>query len=220
MSATSIVPSVKRRDFLRRAMNRYAETVDHGAIYLDSRGISLDVAQRWRLGVVVDPLPNHDLYAGRLAIPYRTPAGPSGIVFRCTQQHDHKEKNCAKYMAEPGERRGLFNVHALQSDTSVLVLCEGEIDALSVTALAGVPAVGIPGATTWQPHWSYCFDGFDEVVLVADGDDAGKNMAKTVRSALSNLRVVILPNGEDCNSYITAHGVDKFRERIEVDAEV
>lgn len=198
-------------------MNRYRESIEDGAAFLASRGFTLDIARRWHLGVVADPVSGHEAFTGRLAVPYRTPNGPVAIIFRCMQTHDHKEQACPKYLAEPGERRGLFNVYALHSDSPVLVLCEGELDALSVTALAGIPAVGIPGATNWQPHWSYCFDGFDEVVLVADGDSAGRQMAKAVRERLANLRVVVLPANEDCNSYLATYGAEEFKKRIEVE---
>lgn len=197
-------------------MNQYAETIHRGEDYLAGRGITLDIARRWRLGVVDDPLSGHDQFQGRLAIPYRTPNGPVGMVFRCIAGHDCKERDCAKYLGEPGERRGLFNVHALHLDVPVMVLCEGELDALSCTALAGVPAVGIPGASNWQEHWGPVFDGYDEVILVADGDAAGRNLAKVIRSKLPNVRAVVLPASEDCNSFIVTHGAEAFRSKIEV----
>lgn len=215
-ASTSLVPSVRRREFLAKAVKKYTETIEIGEAYLADRGITLDIAKRWRLGIVDEPLSGHDEYRDRLAIPYRTPAGPSGIVFRCIRDHDHKEAHCAKYLAEPGERRGLFNVHALHVDTPALVICEGELDALVCTALADLPAVGIPGATKWEPHWGCVFDAFDEVVAVCDGDEAGRKLAKAIRGHLNNARCVVLPAGEDCNSFIVTHGAEAFRRKIEV----
>jgi DNA primase len=214
-ASTSLVPSQKRRDFLRRAIKTYADNVEIGESYLASRGIDVDTAKRWRLGVAVEPLAGHEPLKGRLIIPYRTPNGPVGMVGRCIRGHDCKASGCPKYLAEPGERRRLFNVHALLKETRAIVLTEGELDALACCALAGVPAVGIPGIKNWQPHFAYLFDGYEEAILCADGDDAGGKLVATVKDALTNLRVVSMPRGEDVNSYIATHGAEAFRDLID-----
>lgn len=214
-ASTSLVPSEKRRSFLRRAIKTYAENVGTGASYLVSRGIDLDVAERWHLGVAVEPLAGHESLKGRLIVPYRTPNGPVGLVARCIREHDCKGTGCPKYLAEPGERRRLFNVHALHVDSRSIVMTEGELDALACHALAGIPAVGVPGIKNWQPHFACLFDAYEEVILCADGDDAGGKLVATVKDALTNTRVVTMPRGEDVNSFIAAHGAEAFRDLIE-----
>ncbi|MGH7867572.1 MAG: toprim domain-containing protein [Candidatus Dormibacteraceae bacterium] len=213
--ATSLVPSEKRRAFLRRSIKTYMESVEVGEAYLASRGFDSDVAEQWQLGVAVEPLAGHEPLRGRLIIPYRTPNGPVGLVGRCIKNHDCKATGCPKYLAEPGERRRLYNVHALHSDSRSIVLTEGELDALASDAIAGIAAVGVPGIKNWQPHFAYLFDGHDEVILAADGDEAGSKLVKTVKDALSNVRVVTMPRGEDVNSYIATHGAEAFRELID-----
>lgn len=214
-ASTSLVPSEKRRAFLRRSIKTYAESVETGANYLASRGIDLDTAMRWQLGVAVEPLAGHEALKGRLIVPYLTPNGPVGLVGRCIRAHDCKSSGCAKYLAEPGERRRLFNVHALHVDSRAIVVTEGELDALACHALAGIPAVGIPGIKNWQPHFACLFDGYEEVILCADGDDAGGKLVTTVKDALTNVRVVTMPRGEDANSYLATHGAEAFIDLIE-----
>jgi DNA primase len=189
--------------------------VETGATYLASRGIDLDTAKEWQLGVAVDPLSGHEPLKGRLIVPYLTPNGPVGLVGRCIRNHDCKATGCPKYLAEPGERRRLYNVGALHVDSRSIVMTEGELDALACQALAGVPAVGVPGIKNWQPHFAALFDGYADVVLCADGDEAGGKLIATVKDALTNVRVVTMPKGEDVNSYIATHGADAFRDHIE-----
>jgi hypothetical protein len=215
-TSTSLVPSPERRALLRKATDRYAASVETGDSYLASRGISLEIAAEWRLGVVEDPLPGHEKFKGRLSIPYDTPNGPVAIVFRCIEPHDCKEVHGygSKYLAETGEARHLYNVRALRADSPVLVLCEGELDALVVSALAGLPAVGVPGAKGWKAHYPLLFDGHDEVILAADGDTAGTELAETVRQSVPNSRIVTMPAGLDANSFIVERGPEVFRQYV------
>lgn len=213
-SSSSLVPGVKRRAFLGRAVQRYEANVDSAEQYLTGRGITLDVAREWRLGVAVDPLPGHDNLGGRLTIPYLTPTGPVGLVGRCLRQHNHKEVKCAKYLTETGERRRLFNVADLHRDTRSIVIAEGELDALACNSLAGVPAVGVPGANNWQAHWVYLFDAYEDVIVCGDSDDAGSKLIATIKGALSNVRAVTMPPGADVNSFIVTNGADAFRDHI------
>lgn len=208
------LPVKKRREYLARAVTEYAAKLDLVAPYLESRGIRRDTAERWQLGYVETPLPGHEDFGGRLAIPYLTPAGPLCIKFRCVESHDCKAAGCVKYLGEPNENR-LFGVWNFRHDDPVIHICEGELDAIVATQ-AGVRAVGVPGATQWRPYWDHLFEGYDEVVLLRDGDAAGRKMGETLMGRLPNLRAVKMPEGEDVSSFVLAHGGDALRERITI----
>lgn len=219
-NATSALPSQKQRQYLHKAIAEYSASVQDGMRYLaEVRGLTLEMAQKWRLGIVSEPLPGHERFKGRLAIPYRTPSGPVGMVFRCILDHDCRDHGGNKYDMVSGDKRRLFNVHALHVDVPQLVLCEGEMDAIAATSIGGVMAVGVPGARNWRSHWQYLFDGYDEVIVAADGDKDGKELAERVKDALSNARVVQMPDGHDVNSYLVEHGAEQFRKYIEVEGE-
>lgn len=208
------LPVKKRREYLARATEEYAAKLDHVTPYLESRGIWRDTAERWQLGYVETPLPGHEDFVGRLAIPYLTPAGPLCIKFRCVEAHDCKSAGCVKYLGEPNENR-LFGVWNFRHDDLVIHVCEGELDAIVATQ-AGVRAVGVPGATQWRPYWDHLFEGYDEVVLLRDGDAAGRKMSETLMGRLPNCRTVRMPEGEDVSSFVLANGGDALRERITV----
>lgn len=181
--------------------------------YLDSRGINPESIEKFQLGF--------DTGSRRLTIPYLTPAGPFAVKERCIADHNCKDTNHPKYLYEQGTVPHLFNAPALlQADLAVVV--EGELDAISVDQL-GLTAVAYPGTSTWKsnPCWRWCFDSLTEVVVVADGDDQGRQsaarVADSLRAAVSaDVRVVNLPDGEDSNSYINRFGEAEYLEKVEL----
>jgi DNA primase len=212
------LPSKKRRASLDKAANQYAECVDLAEGYLQSRGLTRETMDEWGLGFVLDPLPGHEDFQNRLAIPYLTPTGCVDMRFRCLSNHDCKEVNCPKYLGESGSQRRLFGVRNLALDTPIIGLCEGELDAIAATA-AGLPSIGVSGAKGWKNHWNHVFEGYTEIVILSDGDSAGKQLAEHASGVLYNSRVAAMPQGEDVSSFIQKNGVAKFLERVGVDSE-
>jgi len=206
--------SVVQRKSLARALDTYRKHLDEGLEYLAGRGIDQAAALSAGLGVVRDPLPGHEYLVGRLAIPYLTPAGPVNYNFRCMQDHSCKEvhPHQGKYMMWHGLPVTLYNVEALHVAGQSIAAAEGEIDALSST-LAGIPCVGISGATKWQDHWKNVFEDFSSVYAWQEGDDAGKKFGDRMVAEVNAIRVV-LPAREDVNSIWVASGTEALRARI------
>jgi DNA primase len=205
--------SAAQRRFFEQAATTYQNDLaaDTAAqAYLTKRGLQR-AAGTFRLGVVRSPLPGHEQYAGRLAIPYLTPAGVVNLRFRCIE--DHECAGHAKYLSLPDAGTNLFNVLALKADSPHVVVCEGEIDTVS-WSLAGLPAVGVPGVDAWQKWFSRCLEDFDVVYSAGDGDKAGSkfngHMAREVKA-----RALRFPPGEDGNSLYVKGGVDALRQLIE-----
>lgn len=187
------------------------------AEYLERRGLAR-AATKFSLGCVVDPRPGHEAYRGMLAIPYLRQSSKGkwsaiSLRFRCIAcEGDHQGHG--KYMSPPGDQPHVYNTMAMLTAEDRVAICEGEMDAMTAT-LAGVPAVGIPGATNWQSHYRPMFAGYEQVTVLADGDDAGRTFARTVAKSLGNARVLSMPPGEDVNSYVQANGADALREWVE-----
>ena len=204
--------SVVQRKLLARAQETYASHLSEAEGYLADRGIDLAAAHSAGLGVVRDPIPGQERLVGRLAIPYMTGAGPVNMNFRCLQDHSCKEAKHGKYQHWQGLSSNLYNVQALDSAGTAIAIAEGEIDALSST-LAGIPCVGVSGASKWEDHWNLIFEDFTRVYVWQEGDDAGKKFADRVVMETNAVRVE-LPAGEDVNSIWTASGADALRARI------
>jgi DNA primase len=216
--------SESQRRFLRDATLKYRAALPGSPAdeYLANRGlktsnqsIQSDI-DRFLLGYVEEPLVGHEMYRGYLAVPYLRWSQELGwavvsIRFRCIEDHDHKGHG--KYMTLPGDRPRLFNTLALLKQSPTIAITEGEIDAITAQ-VCGIPAVGVPGATSWQPHFREPFLGYREVFVLADGDEAGSKFANTVARTLPNAKVIPCPPGQDVNSLVLGSGPDALLERI------
>ena len=195
-----------QRQFLLQATQRYAERIELAERYLSSRQLSVDEAKVFHLGVVEDPLPGHEPYKGRLAIPYITPSGVVDIRFRdLTGTHD------AKYMGLVGAETTMFNTQAVFAADNYICVTEGEFDCIMMTVKTQHPTVGIPGANNWKKHYAKILDDFDVVVVLADGDAPGLEFGKKISR---DVNIVSMPDGEDVNSMIIKQGSEWIDERI------
>lgn len=207
------MPSSAARNSLALKIEAAHLNVNGVEAYLTSRGVTPESAADFMLGC--DPA------SGRLTIPYLTPAGPWQIKYRCVTDHDCKDHGHGKYSYDTGSAIHLFNAQALVTADTVVVV-EGELDAISVSQL-GLTAVAYPGIAMWKanPHWRWCFDSLQQVVVVSDGDKPGREAAAHVASSLrstvdADVRLVDLPDGEDSNSYINQHGETPYLERLDL----
>ena len=214
--------SESHKNFLREATLAYQTQLpgSPGEEYLGKRGLVWpsikDKMSRFTLGYVKDPLPGHEMFKGFLAIPYLRwshdhPWAVVSIRFRCIDDHDHKGHG--KYMTVAGDRPRLFNTLALLRDSPQIAVTEGEVDAITAQ-VCGVPAVGVPGAQAWQPHFKEPFLGYQSVYVLADGDEAGMVFANTVAASLPNAKIIPMPPGEDVNSLVASKGKEALLERI------
>jgi DNA primase len=201
--------SGSQKNFLLQATQRYAAKIELATEYLLSRQLSVEEANIFHLGVVDDPLPGHDAYKGRLAIPYITPSGVVDIRFRAMHNED------PKYMGLVGAKTTMFNTQACFVADKYICVTEGEFDCIMMSVKTMHPTIGIPGANNWKPHYAKILDDFDTVIVLADGDAAGLEFGKKISRELGNVNIISMPDGEDVNSMIIKKGSDWIHERIE-----
>ena len=200
--------SNSHRQFLLRATQQYASRIGLAEDYLGTRGLSVDEARQFHLGVVADPLPGHEAFANRLAIPYITPAGVVDIRFRAINGED------PKYMGMVGAKTTMFNTQACFAADKYICVTEGEFDAIVMSVKTEHPTVGIPGANNWKPHYSRILDDYDVVIILADGDNAGLEFAKKISREVPNVNIIQMLDGEDVNSMYLKHGKEWLDGRI------
>ena len=191
-----------------RAAKYYHSALHEAEEYLAERGITMEAAEKARLGVVLDPLTGHEQYVNRLAIPYVTKSGVVDIRFRSL---GHEEP---RYMGLTGASTHLYNVGAFFRASTYICICEGEIDTITLDYVCNIPAVGVPGVNNWKKHYTRLLSDFEKVFLFADGDNAGTEFAKSLSRELSSLVIIQAPEGEDVNSMYRVHGADYFKEKI------
>lgn len=206
--------SQELKQSLTETANRYHAALDREvASYLQERGITKEAAATFLLGRVDDPAPGHEHAAGCLSIPYRTPTGVVGIKFR------RIDGSTPKYIWPTGQKVGMFNVVDLHTENKVLAVCEGELDTLVMSAMVGIPAVGVAGVSQWKPHFPIMLEGKDRVVIFADNDvkedgrNPGMELAKRIKEDVDRAVVINLPDNKDVNQVFLELGKDWLYER-------
>jgi DNA primase len=176
--------------------------------YLESRGLNEQTVAMYRLGFVADPLLGDEEYVGRLAIPYITTGGVVQMRFRALNA-----EQSPKYMGKTGSKTLMFSVTSLMQDSDMLVICEGEIDAMTMNQ-CGIPAVGVPGANNWKPHWATTIGEYEHLYVLCDGDTAGRDFGKRVAGEMDGVTVINLPEGTDVNDLYVYEGADALRAKV------
>lgn len=212
---SSILPSNELRRLLDLGTIKYQMAVEGVLPYLAARGLSEEIVAIAGLGVVTGEVKEHAHLSGRLWIPYMTDAGVVNANARCIEDHNCKASGHKKYLKPYGLKDSLYGVRYYADATSTMCVTEGELDAITLHMLK-IPAVAVSGASKWRDHWTNVLDDFARVVVLSDGDTAGREFVGRVREAIPHALDIPMPNGEDVNSTYLKHGGGYLRSRIGV----
>lgn len=176
---------------------------------MEERRFTMETIDRFLLGAVVNPAVLDEDARGMLSIPYLTPNGPVALRFR---RPPHKDTG-PKYWQPEGTKLTIFNPLAFFDSEETIAITEGEMDCISLVQ-AGIPAVGMPGASAWKDHYELLFEGYNEVLICADNDDtgAGRKFATKVSQKVPGPEIVLFPEGYDVNSYYVEFGREALRD--------
>jgi DNA primase len=196
-----------QKELLAKATVNYTASIELAADYLRSRGITREVARAAQLGVVEHPEVGHELFQGRLSIPYVTKSGVVDLRFRSLNPAVEP-----KYMGMSGAVTKLYNVKDIDRAGDWIGVCEGELDTITLSHCVGIACVGVPGANSWKSHYTRLLADFERVFIFADGDQAGTEFARGLSKELP-VTIVQLPDGEDVNSCYVKYGKDYLIEK-------
>jgi DNA primase len=204
--------SSEQRESMEVAAARYMDSVEPALPYLLTRGIDRATASSRGLGYVADPIPGHKPALGRLAIPYITNSGVVAMSFRCIKEHSCKEEKHPKYWKPKSQSAVLYGVQDAFTDSLDIHIAEGEMDAITLSALCALPSLGVTGAQYWKPWWTLILKDFRRVFVYADGDEAGRHLCERLQKEVGmSVIPVLLPDGEDVNSLYLKHGAEYLR---------
>jgi hypothetical protein len=76
-----------------------------------------------------------------------------------------------------------------------VVITEGESDAQTLW-FHGVPALGLPGASTWKDAWASYLDGIDDIFVVIEPDAGGAELRKLIGTSpiRNRVKLVTMPD--------------------------
>lgn len=120
------------------------------------------------------------------------------------------------------ELYGLYEARQALRQIDRLVVVEGYMDVVALARNGINFATATLGTATTPDHLNRLFRLADNVVFCFDGDRAGKAAAwRALENALSQIRdgrqirFVFLPDGQDPDSYVNAHGADVFVKAVD-----
>jgi DNA primase len=112
---------------------------------------------------------------------------------------------------------GLKNARKLMSDVGYVVVCEGQIDAMSLVDV-GIPAVAILGSSMSEDQLTLISKLSQNVYLTFDNDTAGNRALSKSFTMMRKLGLdsivygVMLPKGYDPDQFISEYGVEEFHK--------
>ena len=172
--------------------------------YLKSRGLSDEVIDQ------ADFTEKFHKGSWYISLPIYTPIGD--LEGNKLRQFPNLGKS--KLWAESKVKAQLYGLHIINNSPQlrrdIVVITEGELDALAVIS-QGYPAVsGTNGAMTWQNNWSQLLKDYSKVYIALDNDEAGQKGARKIAESLwkvrtSGIYIVNLPidgKRKDIGEYI------------------
>lgn len=164
--------------------------IDSAHPYLAARGIEAATAHEFGIGFYRGP----GLLCGRLVIPIHNAAAE--LVAYCGRSLDGTPP---RYRFPSGFAKSevLFNLHrAVTAGQDTVVVVEGFFDCFKLRQ-AGVACVALMGSALYDTQQRALLDRFRNVILMLDGDEAGRRATATIIARLqpsTSVSAVYLPD--------------------------
>lgn len=181
--------------------------------YLESRGISEEVAKEYEITVQTDK-PNI------LVFPFYDEKGNLQFIkYRKTDYDKEKDKN--KEWCEANCKPILFGMKQCK-DFSRLVITEGQIDSLSVATAGIFNAVSVPtGAKgfTWIPYCWNWINQFEEIVVFGDFEKGHitllDELSRRLKITVKHVREEDYKDCKDANEILKKYGKEQVKACVE-----
>ncbi|MCW8983636.1 MAG: DNA primase [Gammaproteobacteria bacterium] len=120
------------------------------------------------------------------------------------------------------ELYGLFEARQHHKQLERIIVVEGYMDVVALAQFGVRNAVATLGTAVTEDHLNQLFRTCSEVIFCFDGDSAGRKAAwRGLENGLPlmqkgrQIRFLFLPDGEDPDTYIRQHGVERFQQQVE-----
>ena len=171
------------------------KSIDYSHAYMSGRGLSRETIERFGIGYFF----GQGKMKGRVVIPVHNRVGE--IVAYVGRAIDDKVE--PKYLVPVGFHKSqeLFNLHrvlASRKEDRAVIVVEGYFGCISLDQ-GGLPAVALMGNSLSEAQASILASEFDHVVLMLDGNEAGREGAEKASNLLKRklfIRVLDLVDGQ------------------------
>lgn len=182
--------------------------------YLEGRGISTDIAKKYEITTQT----GHD---NVLVFPFYDENGILQFIkYRKTDFDKRKDKN--KEWCESNCKPILFGMRQCNHIFDRLIITEGQLDSLSISAAGIENAVSVPtGAKgfTWVPYCYNWVSKFKEIVVFGDCEKESitllDDVARRFPCVIKHVRFEDYKGCKDANEILQKYGVNAVRDAIE-----
>ena len=168
-----------------------------------------------------------DKFYDRVMFPIHSVSGRVIAFGGRTLRSDYKTANIGKYVHSPeteiyDKSRSLYGIYFAKSEISRQDKCflvEGYLDVLSMHQLGITNVVASSGTSLTVPQIRLIKKFTSNVTIMYDGDAAGIHAALRgiglILKEGMNVRVVLIPDGDDPDSYSRKHTLEEMRKFLE-----
>ncbi len=182
--------------------------------YLEGRGISADVAKKYEITTQTE-------HNNVLVFPFYDESGRLQFIkYRKTDFDKGKDRN--KEWCEANCKPILFGIKQCNDTFDRLIITEGQLDSLSVSAAGIENAVSVPtGAKgfTWVPYCYNWVSKFEEIVVFGDCEKERitllDDVVRRFPCVIKHVRFEDYKGCKDANEILQKHGVNAVRDAIE-----
>jgi DNA primase len=176
------------------------------------------------LVIVGDEGKRYDRFRGRVMFPIRNRRGAViGFGARVLDGSEPKYLNSPEtpVFRKGHELYGLFEAQEAIRRRRRAIVCEGYLDVIQLAQAGFEEAVAALGTAVTSHHVAQLFRLTDHVLFAFDGDAAGRKAARRALEAAlpvvaeqKRASFVLLPEGEDPDSLVRAHGAAAFEDEL------
>jgi len=186
------------RDPLQLAANYHHALPRRIRAYLNARGISDLVADFYLLG----------WNGWRITIPIFNREGQ--VVFFKLAKDPEDRSDSPKMAATPGSYAELYGWSQILSRPEEIVVCEGELDRLTLESQGLRAVTSTAGAGVFRREWAKDFEAIPKIYVCFDRDAAGREGGSRVARMIPHARIVELPaevgDGGDVTDFFAGLG--------------
>lgn len=171
-------PRVTKESNVPRPLGFALRGIDSNHPYLAARGIERATAEEFGIGFYL----GQGIFRGRLVIPIHNERGE--LVAYCGRALDGTPP---RYRFPSGFAKSeiLFNLHrAAGSGCQAAVVVEGFFDCLRAHQAGIASVVALMGTALYEPQRRLLLERFQRVILMLDGDEAGRDATATIAARL------------------------------------
>jgi DNA primase len=156
--------------------------------YLTERGLTLETLVDFGVGYCAK-----GMMEGRIAIPIHNPDGQ--VVAYSGRHVGDAPEGTPKYKLPPGFRKSLelFNLDRAKAEPGMLIVVEGFFDAMKLHQLGHRKVVALMGSSLSSAQEALLrrhTDKHSQILVMLDGDDAGRSAATEIAARLAQLAFV------------------------------